>query len=89
MVLQILWFKYDIIKQHKDIKADNVCQEGIILANERIDSNWKSENYKIKNSTFAKMGFLKSHFSNDDLRFNVYIDCYFKRAKFDRDALSV
>lgn len=77
------YFENRTLKSHKDIKADNVCQEGIILANERIDSNWKSENYIIKNSTFAKMGFLQSHFSNDDLRFNVYIDCYFKRAKFE------
>ena len=66
----------------EDIGADKVHQEGIILANQRIDSKWKSENYKINNSTFAKMGFLQSNFSNDDLRFNVYIDCYFKRTRF-------
>lgn len=67
----------------EDIGADKVHQEGIILANQRIDSKWKSENYKINNSTFAKMGFLQSNFSNDDLRFNVYIDCYFKRTRFE------
>ncbi|MCI8616099.1 MAG: hypothetical protein HFJ01_13595 [Lachnospiraceae bacterium] len=73
------------------IKAENITgeqnknkrHENIILANERIDKNWNSENYKINNSTFAKMGLRGAKFSNDDLRFNVFIDCYFKKACFD------
>ena len=73
------------------IKVENITgeqnknkrHENIILANERIDKNWNSENYKINNSTFAKMGLRGAKFSNDDLRFNVFIDCYFKKACFD------
>ena len=42
------------------IKVENITgeqnknkrHENIILANERIDKNWNSENYKINNSTF-------------------------------------
>ena len=57
--------------------------ENIILANERVDKEWKSKNYIINNSTFAKMGFREASFSNDNLMFNVFIDCYFKRARFE------
>ncbi len=66
-----------------DIQSENKKYENIILANERIDKNWNSENYKINNSTFAKIGFREAKFSNDDLRFNVFIDCYFKKAYFE------
>lgn len=70
--------------RYEDIKStDNKNFENIILANERIDKEWNSENYKINHSTFAKVGFLKSRFKNDDLCFCVFIDCYFKRAYFE------
>lgn len=77
------YFENRIFKSFLDIKDENSKHENIILANERIDSQWQSENYKINNSTFAKMGFRDAKFSNDDLRFNVFIDCYFKKAKFE------
>lgn len=64
-------------------ERENKRHENVILANERIDKKWNSENYKINNSTFAKIGFREARFSNDDLRFNVFIDCYFKRAYFE------
>lgn len=64
-------------------KEQNKKHENVVIANERIDKNWNSDNYKINNSTFAKVGFRESKFSNDDLRFNVFIDCYFKKACFD------
>lgn len=77
------YFENRTFRKYEDIKDDYIRQDSIVLANQRIDTAWKSENYKINNSTFAKMGFLKSYFSNDDLRFNVFIDCYFKRTRFE------
>ena len=67
----------------EDIQNQKKKYENIIIANERIDEKWISENFIINNSTFAKVGFRGSKFSNDDLRFNVFIDCYFKKAYFD------
>ena len=77
------YFENRVLKSYNDIKSDMMKQDGIILANQRIDSGWQSKNYKINNSTFAKMGFLNSKFSNDDMCFNVFLDCYFKRARFE------
>lgn len=77
------YFENRILKDFNEIKNSNTKLENIILANERIDKEWKSENYKINNSTFAKVGLREAKFSNDDLRFNVFIDCYFKRARFE------
>lgn len=57
--------------------------ENLLFANERIDKGWKSQNCHINNSTFAKMGFKESSFKGDDLRFNVFIDCYFKKTTFE------
>lgn len=67
----------------EDIQNQKKKYENIIIANERIDEKWISENFIINNSTFAKVGFRGAKFSNDDLRFNVFIDCYFKKAYFD------
>lgn len=67
----------------KNEEKETKRHENVILANERIDKKWNSENYKINNSTFAKVGFREARFSNDDLRFNVFIDCYFKKAYFE------
>ncbi len=67
----------------EDIQIEKKKYENIIIANERIDDKWNSEDYIINNSTFAKVGFRGAKFSNDDLRFNVFIDCYFKKACFD------
>lgn len=72
------FIKFENVKNEENKRYENV-----VLANERIDEKWSSNNYKFNNSTFAKMGFLKAKFSNDDLRFNVFIDCYFKRARFE------
>lgn len=77
------YFENRTLKKYEDIKSENTKQDSIVLANQRIDAEWQSKNYKINNSTFAKMGFLKSRFSNDDLCFNVFLDCYFKRARFE------
>lgn len=77
------YFENRTLKKYEDIKSENTKQDSIILANQRIDTEWQSKNYKINNSTFAKMGFLKSRFSNDDLCFNVFLDCYFKRTRFE------
>ena len=77
------YFENRTLKKYEDIKAENTKQDSIVLANQRIDAEWQSKNYKINNSTFAKMGFLKSRFSNDDLCFNVFLDCYFKRTRFE------
>ena len=67
----------------EDIQNQKKKYENIIIANERIDEKWISENFIINNSTFAKVGFRGAKFLNDDLRFNVFIDCYFKKAYFD------
>ena len=75
---ELVKFEYVKSEQNKNKK-----QENIILANERIDKKWNSVNYKINNSTFAKVGFRESKFLNDDLRFNVFIDCYFKKTCFN------
>lgn len=77
------YFEDRHLTQVKDIQENKKKYENIVLANERIDKNWNSENYIINNSTFAKMGFREARFLNDDLRFNVFIDCYFKRARFE------
>lgn len=77
------YFENRTLTKVEDIKKDKKKYENIILANERVDGTWVSEDYVINNSTFAKMGFLGAKFSNDDLKFNVYIDCYFKRAIFE------
>lgn len=66
-----------------DIIEPQIEVESKIFANERKDSKWATNHTIIHYSTFAKMGFLKSSFKNDDLRFNVFIDCYFKRALFE------
>lgn len=57
--------------------------DSIILANERPDKKWLSEHYIIHNSTFAKLGLREAKFKDDDLKFNVFIDCYFKKAYFE------
>ena len=77
------YFENRTLKKYKDIDPENTKEDSIVLANQRVDEGWQSKNYKINNSTFAKMGFLKSKFSNDDLRFNVFLDCYFKRTRFE------
>lgn len=78
------YFENRTLVHYEDIRNDeNKKQENIILANERIDKKWNSKNYKINNSTFAKVGFREARFSNDDLRFNTFIDCYFKKAHFE------
>lgn len=77
------YFENRTLKSSDEIRNENKKYENIIIANERLDKEWKSENYKINNSTFAKIGFREAKFSNDDLRFNVFIDCYFKRARFE------
>ncbi len=77
------YFENRELINYEDIKGDNVRCENVILANERVDKRWNSENYKMNNCTFAKIGFREAHFSNDDLRFNVFIDCYFKKACFE------
>lgn len=77
------YFENRTLKRSDEIRNENKKYENIIIANERLDKEWKSENYKINNSTFAKIGFREAKFSNDDLRFNVFIDCYFKRARFE------
>ena len=59
------YFENRTLKKYEDIKSENTKQDSIVLANQRIDAEWQSKNYKINNSTFAKMGFLKSRFSND------------------------
>ena len=76
------YFQNREVKKTSDVKKTGK-HENIILANERVDSSWKSEHYIINNSTFAKMGFSGSSFKNDDLRFNTFIDCYFRRATFE------
>ena len=60
----------------------NTKEENKIIANERVDGKWKSERFVINNSTFAKMGFKGAKFNSDDMKFNVFIDCYFKYAVF-------
>lgn len=74
-------------ENRKSIKSEEITSnkvyENIILANERVDKKWNSKNFIINNSTFAKMGFREACFSNDNLMFNVFIDCYFKRARFE------
>lgn len=67
----------------EDIQNTKEKFENVIIANERIDKKWSSQNYVINNSTFAKIGFREARFLNDDLRFNVFIDCYFKKAHFE------
>lgn len=57
--------------------------ENKIYANERPDKSWKSNNYIINNCTFAKIGFREASFLDDDLKFNIFIDCYFKKAYFE------
>lgn len=61
----------------------NTKEENKIIANERVDGKWKSERFVINNSTFAKMGFKGAKFNSDDMKFNVFIDCYFKYAVFN------
>lgn len=75
------YFENRTFKKYEDIRSENIKQDSIVLANQRFDDEWQSKNYKINNSTFSKMGFLKSKFSNDDLHFNVFLDCYFKDDK--------
>jgi len=67
--------------ENKD--GENKIIENKVYVNERPDKNWNSNNYIVHNSTFAKMGFREAKFNDDDLKFNVFIDCYFKRAKFN------
>ncbi len=71
------------VKQKCSELEESVKVENKIFANERPDNNWNSKHFIINNSTFAKMGFREARFTEDDLKFNVFIDCYFKRAYFD------
>lgn len=76
------YFENRSLISYENLNKD-IVKENVILANERADSKWNSLHYRINHSTFAKMGFLKSKFLNDDLRFNAFIDCYFKETKFE------
>lgn len=78
----LVYQKFDISDPIDKSKTRINKIENIILANERIDKKWYSDHYYINNSTFAKIGFKESKFNNDDLRFNTFIDCYFKGAEF-------
>ena len=42
----------------EDIQNQKKKYENIIIANERIDEKWISENFIINNSTFAKVGLM-------------------------------
>ncbi|WMJ90287.1 pentapeptide repeat-containing protein [Anaerocolumna sp. MB42-C2] len=76
------YFEGRTSEKYTEIKS-NTKIENKIIANERPDKNWKSEHYIVNNTTFAKMGFREAKFSSDDFKFNVFIDCYFKKAYFD------
>lgn len=66
------------------IAESNNTFEDKIFANERIDSKWNKSHLSVLNSTFAKMGLRESKFTQCDLSFCVFIDCYFKKAFFEQ-----
>ena len=53
------------------------------FANQRFDKKWNIEFKIFQNCTFSKMGFLQSQFKNIELRYSIFIDCYFRNAKFE------
>jgi hypothetical protein len=71
-------FTVDNIKNASITKFDNK-----LFANERPDAKFIFENMTITNTTFAKMGFKGSKFTQMNLSFCVFIDCYFRQATFN------
>lgn len=63
-------------------ESDPTLIENKVFSNERVDDKWKKSHLRINNSTFAKMGFKGSVFTQCDLKFCTFIDCYFRQAMF-------
>ena len=41
------YFENRSLRKYEEIKSENKKQDSIILANQRVDADWQSKNYKI------------------------------------------
>lgn len=65
------------------VKFDKTEYQDIILANERVDAKWDVKNKIFNNCTFSNLGLCKATNKSVNFAHSVFIDCYFRKAKFD------
>ena len=79
--------KLDITKIFLD--ENHKRYEDVLFINQRPDNKkindvrFSLNGLSILNSTFAKMGFRETGFAHLNLSYTVFIDCYFRNAKFE------
>lgn len=76
------YFENRELDDYKELLTKKIVSKRI-YANETPDAKWQSYDLKVHNCTFAKMGFKESKFNDDNMKFNVFIDCYFKKTCFN------
>lgn len=66
-----------------EVKFDESEYQDYILANKRVDAKWDVKNKAFNNCTFSNLGLCGAKNKSVNFAHSVFIDCYFRKAKFD------